>query len=110
MDIIDPSIITIERLTQLAANGHLSKDTLTQLLAPEQRKAYEDACGEIEKTYTHECQASGDPCLESGCSICEGEVCLQPLMHAGVEYQKKCAAEWTRFFANPQNRIDAWKH
>ena len=109
---IKPNTITIDQLTQLAIDGQLSKETLAQLLAPEQRRAYTDACGAIEKTFTHACSTSGDSCLESGCSIDHehGEVCLQPLLRAGADYQKKCGETWARFFSNPKNRVDAWKH
>ena len=32
------------------------------------------------------------------------EVCLQPLLRAGTEYHKACAAEWVKLFANRENR------
>lgn len=112
MNAIDPNTLSLEQLKRLAADGHLTKDALAQLLVPEQRKAYSDACNAIEMAYTQACKASGDPCLESGCSIDHehGETCLQPLINAGVEYHKKCAVEWAKFFADPRNRIDAWKN
>ena len=108
---INPNTITIDQLTRLAVEGQLSKDTLAQLLVPEKRTAYADACARIETAYTCACGTSGDPCLESGCSIDHehGETCLQPLLRAGREYQKKCAEEWARLFSDPRNRIDAWK-
>ena len=62
----------------------------------------------FEKKYTDDCAAEHDPCLESGCAV-EGEICLQPLLKAGIEYQKACAAEWIKMFENPRNRIEAWK-
>jgi hypothetical protein len=31
-------------------------------------------------------------------------------MNAGAEYQQACAAEWTRLFRTPSNRIVAWKN
>ena len=105
----DQCVGTPERLMAFAADGHLSKRTLLELIAPEQRPAYLDACAVIEKKYTAECTAANDPCLESGCAV-EGEICLQPLLRAGIEYHKACAAEWLKMFANPRNRIEAWKN
>ena len=99
---------TPERLMALAAEGRLTKHALATLLAVPPRQVFLDACAAIEKKYTDECAAK-DPCLESGCSM-EGEVCLQPLLRAGTEYHKACAAEWIKLFADPRHRIDAWKH
>jgi hypothetical protein len=82
---------------------------LANLLELRHRHAYLDACAAIEKKYTENCTATNDPCLESGCAL-EGEICLEPLMRAGVEYHQACAAEWIKVFADPRNRIDAWKH
>jgi hypothetical protein len=106
------SVGTPERLTRFAADGHLTKDTMAHLIVPEKRREYIEACSVMEMAYTRACKASGDPCLESGCSIDHehGETCLQPILNAGVEYHQKCAAEWARFFADPRNRIDAWKN
>lgn len=106
---IDRSVGTPERLLTFAADGHLPKDTLTHLIVPEKRKAYADACAVIEKAYSEACAATKDPCLESGCSVENGEICLQPLLRAGAEYRKRCAAEWAKFFADSRNRIDAWR-
>ena len=102
---------TAERLMQFAEEGHLSKDVLARLLDVESRRPYLAACAAIERQYTEECGCK-HPCLESGCSIdrAAGETCLQPLLHAGAEYQKTCAAEWIDSFRSPQNRIDVWKH
>jgi hypothetical protein len=103
---------TPERLMQFAEDGHVSKGVLANLLDVEARQPYLEACAAIEQKYTKECAAKKDPCLESGCSIDQaaGEVCLQPLLNAGVEYHKACAAEWTKLFRRPQNRVDAWKN
>ena len=67
-----------------------------------------EACANIEKQYTEDCAAQNDPCLESGCSVVgvEGETCLQPLLMASLAYHKACAAEWMKFFRNPNARID----
>lgn len=108
---LDERVGTPEKLMQFAEEGHLSKDVLVHLLDPESRPAFLDACLVLEKRYTEECAARNDPCLESGCSIDQstGEICLQPLMRAGREYQKACAAEWVKIFRNPGNRIAPWK-
>ena len=102
---------TAERLMQFAGEGHLSKDVLARLLDVESRRPYLAACAAIERQYTEKCGCE-HPCLESGCSIdrAAGEACLQPLLHAGAEYQKACAAEWVDSFRSPQNRIDVWKN
>jgi hypothetical protein len=103
---------TAERLMQFAEEGHLSKDVLARLLDVESRRPYLAACAAIEREYTGECGGTNDTCLESGCSIdrAAGEACLQPLLSAGVEYHKACAAEWINLFTRPQHRIDAWKN
>lgn len=103
---------TSERLMRFAEDGHLSKHVLVNLLDLESRRPYLDACAAIEKKYTEECAAKNDPCLESDCAIdqAEGEICLQPLVRADVEYHKACAGEWIKLFRRPQNRIDAWKN
>jgi hypothetical protein len=102
---------TAERLMQFAGEGHLSKDVLVRLLDVESRRSYLAACAAIERQYTEECGCK-DPCLGAGCSIdrAAGETCLQPLLRAGADYQKACAAEWIGSFRSPQNRIDVWKH
>ena len=74
------------------------------MLTPEPRRQFLDACAAIEKNYTDQCAAAKDPCLESGCSA-EGEICLQPLLRAGTEYHKACAAEWAKLFADHANRL-----
>lgn len=109
---LNQQVGTAERLMQFAEEGHLSKDVLARLLDVESRRPYLEACAAIERKYTEECGGRNDPCLESGCSIdrAAGEACLQPLLHAGVEYKKACAAEWIDSFRSPQNRIDVWKH
>lgn len=100
-----------DRLMTLAEQGHLPKLMLVNLLSLDQRQPYLEACAQIERRYTEACTAKNDPCLESGCSV-EGkdEICLQPLLNAGVEYQQACAAEWIKLFRASMNRIDAWKN
>jgi hypothetical protein len=100
-----------DRLMMFAEQGYLPKDALVSLLSIEQRRPYLEACARIERQYTEACTAKNDPCLESGCSVeGEDEICLQPLLHAGIEYQKACAAEWIKLFRVTANRIDAWKN
>ena len=106
---VDQCVGTPEMLMQFAAEGHLPKRTLQHLITPDKRQAYLDACAVIEKKYTDDCAAERDPCLESGCAV-EGEVCLQPLLRAGIDYHKACAAEWIEMFANPRNRIEVWRN
>ena len=98
---------TAERLMAFAEEGHLPKQILANLLSPEKRSAYDAACAEVERRYTQACTDKDDPCLESGCSL-EGEACLQPLLEAGIEYHKACAAEWVKTFRDPKNRVDSW--
>jgi hypothetical protein len=105
----DERVGTLEELMKNAEQGRLPKSVLVNLLDIQHRQAYLDACARIEKKYTEDCTATNDPCLESGCAV-EGEVCLQPLLKAGIEYHRACAAEWIKLFADPRNRIDAWKH
>ena len=94
---------TPEHLMALAAAGRLTKHALATSLAAQPRQAFLEACAAIEKGYTDECAAANDPCLESGCSM-DGDVCLEPLLKAGTEYHKACAAEWVKLFATRENR------
>ena len=106
---MDQHVGTPEQLMTFAAEGHLPKQVLLNLVTIGKRRAYLDACAVIEKKYTDDCAAKNDPCLESGCAV-EGEICLQPLLRAGSEYHKACAAEWIKTFANPRNRIEVWRN
>jgi hypothetical protein len=100
-----------ERLMAFAEEGYLPKHVLVDLLSIENRRPYLETCAGIERKYTQACTAKNDPCLESGCSVeGEEEICLQPLLNAGVEYHQACAAEWMKLFRTPTNRIDAWKN
>jgi hypothetical protein len=89
-----------EQFVRLAEEGQVQKDVLAGMLEPEIRRAYLETCATIERRYTEACDATGDPCLESGCSIDHeaGEVCLQPLLRDGSEYQKEIGAEWVRLY------------
>ena len=100
---------TPERLMMFAAEGHLPKEALLNLIATGKRESYLDACTAIEKKYTDDCAAENEPCLESGCAV-ENEICLEALLNAGVEYHKACAGEWIKLFANSSNRIEVWKN
>lgn len=105
---MDASTVQIfERAMLEALGGSLSKSELATLLTRDARRRFEAACAAIELTYTDECRAMNDPCLESGCSA-EGERCLQPLLRAEEEYHRACGAEWAKLFADPENRDDAW--
>ena len=94
----------IPQLVKYAEEGRLTKHALATMLTPEARRRFLEACAAIEKKYTDDCAAAKDPCLESGCSV-EGEICLQPLLRAGTEYHKACAAEWAKLFARNENRL-----
>jgi hypothetical protein len=110
IDFLGRHFSTPRQLMEYAAEGHLSKTALAELLDDGARFAFLRACEPIERQYTAEC-ASGEPCLESGCSIdqAEGEACLQPLLRAGSEYAKACAAVWIPLFSTPSNRISTWR-
>ena len=94
-------------LITLARQGRLSKQVLVKFLAFDKRKAYLDTCAAIEKHYTEACTAKNDPCLAGGCAA-EGEICLQPLEEAGIEYYKACGEAFADLFADPLNRAEAW--
>jgi len=107
-DYIDRCVGTPEKLMTFAEEGRLPKRVLMNLLVIDRRAAYLEVCAAIEARYTHDCAATNDPCLESGCAL-DGEVCLQPLVRAEIDYRKACAAEWITVFANPRNRVEAWR-
>ena len=87
-----------------AAEGRFTKAELAAFLVIDQRPAFLETCARIEKTYTEDCAIKNHgPCLEAGCSA-EGEICLQPLLHAGSAYRKSCAAAWLPIFREPANR------
>src|SRR5262245_66605411 len=90
------------QLMRYAEEGRLTKHALATMLTPEPRRQFLQACAAIERKYTDNC--GDDPCLESGCSA-QGEICLQPLLRAGSEYHKACAAEWAKLFARHENRL-----
>jgi len=107
----DQHVGSPEKLMAFAAEGHLTKQILERLLDSHDQQAYRDACAAIERRYTADCSAKGDTCLESGCAVeGEGEICLQPLLNAGLEYHKACGAAWNLMFGDPRHRASVWMH
>lgn len=98
---------TPEGVITFALGGRLSKHALASLLTAAARKPFSEACAKIELNYTKDC-ALNDTCLEAGCSA-DGERCLQPLLRAGTDYEKACATEWTKLFADDANRDSSWR-
>jgi hypothetical protein len=105
----DQHVGSPEKLMTFAAEGRLTKQVLGSLLEAGDAQAYLDACTVIEKQYTTDCAASDDRCMESGCAV-EGEVCLEPLLKAGRDYQRACGAAWNILFEDPQHRTPTWMH
>jgi len=105
----DRHVGTPEKLMAFAAEGRLTKQVLGSLLDADDALAYLNACAVIERRYTNECAAKNDPCLEEGCAV-EGEICLEPLLRAGLEYHRACGAAWTTLFEDPRHRTQAWMH
>lgn len=95
---------TPDRLMALAAEGRFTKQELADFLAIGHRPSFLDACAGVERKFTEDC-AKNEPCLEEGCSA-KGEICLQPLLHAGSTYYKACASLWLPIFREPGNRAD----
>ncbi len=85
-----------EEIQRDAQAGHLSKQMLADLLAPDERRTFLAACDRIDQSLTEACTGTNDPCLESGCAL-EGEVCLQPLLRAGDDRQAAYGAAWMQF-------------
>src|SRR5262245_20187036 len=94
-----------EHLMELAREGRLSKEALVRFLAVDKRREYLAACAAIEKHYTEACTATGDPCLAGGCAV-DGEICLQPVLSAGIEYARACGEAFIALFADVHNRAD----
>ena len=107
----DKHVGSPEKLMTFASEGHLSKEILGSLLDDDDAAAYREACTVIERQlHTADCGAK-DPCLESGCAVeGEGEICLEPLLTAGVEYHKACGEAWKLLFKDPGHRALAWTH
>jgi hypothetical protein len=102
------AVVTPEDVMIRAIEGRVSTHALAGLLTAEARRAFFQACGRIEQRYTNECRGANDPCLESGCSM-DGERCLQPILRAGVEYERACGEEWVKLFADGANRDASWQ-
>lgn len=99
---------SVHQLMADAAEGRFSKTELAGFLDVEQRARFLEACGHVERKFTEDCTARNEPCLESGCSAA-GEICLQPLLHAGSAYHKACAAAWLPLFRDSRTRAEALK-
>jgi hypothetical protein len=100
---------TPEHVIEVARQGGLAKLELLRFLTLDARKTFLDRCAVIEKQLTNACTCSGDPCLESGCSVeGEDEACLQPVERAGLEYYQACGNVFADLFADPKNRNSTW--
>ena len=86
-----------------ASGEPVPRQVLVDLLDGRTRRLFLDACTRIDQAYTSECAAANDPCLESGCAIdrAAGEVCLEPVLRAGRDYDAACAAEWVKLIERP---------
>ena len=100
---VQTAVASTNRLIEKARAGQLSKLELAEFLNPMARKSFLSHCASIEKRYTEACTETHDPCLESGCAL-EGEVCLQPLERAGVEYDRACGNAFVELYLDPKNR------
>ena len=101
---MDSHKLTPEQWIARAAEGRFTKQELAASLAIERRQQFLDACAAIERQFTVDCgEGTKEPCLESGCSAA-GEICLQPLLHAGSGYHKACAAAWLPLYRDENNR------
>ena len=89
----------------------VARPQLADLLESDAKRTYLKACAAIDRSYTDACRATNDPCLESGCSmdVEAGEICLQPVLRAGEEYDLACVSEWMKLFKDPQNRVEPWR-
>jgi len=101
-------LVAPQQVIAYALQGRLRKATLASLLTARARHTFHDACSTIEMRYTEACRASGNPCLEAGCSA-EGERCLEPILRAGAEYDSACGAAWAPLFADAANRDSGWR-
>jgi hypothetical protein len=103
----DEHVDSPDKLMAFAAQGHLTKHALEPLLDSGTAQVYRDACRVIERRYTAECTATNDPCLASGCAL-DGEICLEPLLRAGIAYHQACGAAWSALFKDPSHRSEVW--
>jgi hypothetical protein len=101
--IVTTNVDSPEQVMANARQGSLSKDALAGFLAIGTREEFLKQCAAIEKRFTEACTATGDPCLEGGCAV-EGEVCLQPLLNAGVDYAKACGEAFVTLYVDERNR------
>lgn len=91
------------QLMELAEEGCLPKTAMANLLEPDARWTFLEACAQVEKDFTARCAAKGDFCLASGCAL-EGEACLDALIQAGPEFYRACARAWLPLFRKRENR------
>ena len=95
------------QMMELAGEGYLPKAAMANLLQPDARWRFLEACEHVEKDFTARCAAKGDFCLASGCAL-EGEACLDALIQAGPEFYRACARAWLPLFREQKNRADGW--
>ena len=100
---VQTALATPDQIIERARAGQVAKPELANLLNANARKTFLNYCTAIERRYTEACTAKNDPCLESGCAL-EGEVCLQPLENAGVEYERACGNAFVELYLDPKNR------
>jgi hypothetical protein len=93
-----------EQLMRLAEQGALSKFELAELLEPDSRHVFLEACRQIERGITDDCIARGEFCLQSGCPLDEGEVCLDAILETEPRYHQACATAWLPIYKDPRNR------
>jgi hypothetical protein len=85
-----------------------SKVELATLLRRRPRAEFLKACETIERRYTEKCGTANELCAKFDCSSGE-KICLVPVLQAGREYRRACAAAWSRLFALRTNRVPGWR-
>jgi len=85
------------QLINLAKRGMLAKTEMAELLPEQSQAEFLAACARVEHAVTDACAAHGDFCLASGCAM-DGEVCLNALLNAGLDFNKACAQLWLPLF------------
>jgi hypothetical protein len=90
------------QLMNFAERGMLVKAEMADLLPEESRAEFLTACARVEKAVTDACTAHGDFCLASGCAM-DGEVCLNALLNAGLDFNKACARLWLPLFRSSKH-------
>ncbi len=100
---VQTMVASPDSVIEAARAGQVHKLELAERLNPVARAVFLGYCASIERRYTEACTAKNDPCLEGGCAL-EGEVCLQPLERAGVEYDRACGHAFIELYLDPRNR------